>query len=282
MNSPAKDRRLHHFIDLHSHILFGIDDGPDEIEQSLALAESYAEAGYRVVVATPHRHGCLAGKDVRARIQRNLQTLNRAIAEQGLELTVLPGMEVVLSPDILDGLRSGAIFTIGGGHFVLIETPFEQFPLGWEQCLFQIVAGGYSVLLAHPERCRQLMRRPEMFDVLAEMGVCLQVNCDSLLGSWGKSAQNLAHRLLAEGRVHCLATDSHDAVKRSPMSLRKVFDAFGAVYGAQTLVRLAAENPQRVLDRRPLLAVEPAEAVEPSVFDRATRFWRSARKMMAG
>jgi protein-tyrosine phosphatase len=217
------------------------------------MGRIYAAAGYERVVATPH---CMPGSawtpapdDVRDRTR----TLNRRLGQEGVALEVLPGMEVALDPGVLDMIDRQAVAPLGGSRCLLIEPPFQRLPLGWRQVLAGIRARGFEVLLAHPERCAELMRHAELFDELAAEQVYLQVNWSSLIGHHGPEAETLAWALVLRGYVHCLATDGHDARFRNAGVVKIAAEAVADKLGPGNLALMSRENPARLLaGKRPL------------------------------
>jgi protein-tyrosine phosphatase len=180
-------------------------------------------------------------------IRNQLAELNQAIKAEGIELDVLPGMEISFDPLIPDLLEKGQLLTLGKTSWVLIETPFQQFPLGWEQVVFTILAKGYFILMAHPERCAQLAASPRLVERLTESGVHLQVNWDSFLGYQGRAALRMARYLAESGLIHCLATDSHNPQERHAAHVRLAAAKIEKLIGSENLQRIAMENPLRVL-----------------------------------
>ncbi len=168
-----------------------------------------------------------------------------------------PGMEIVFDPLIPDLLEKEQLLTLGETSYVLIETPFQQLPLGWEQVVFEILSKGYFILMAHPERCAQLAATPQLVDRLIDSGVYLQVNWDSFLGYQGRTALRLAHHLANSGCIHCLATDSHNPRERHAAHVKPAAAKIEKIIGAKTLQRIASENPHmrslRVTDLLPMM-----------------------------
>jgi protein-tyrosine phosphatase len=245
-------------IDLHCHILPGVDDGPQNLDESLEMSRIFIKAGYRQVVATPHQVPGTTWMPSTEEIRNQLTELNQAIKIEGIELDVLPGMEISFDPLIPDLLEKGQLLTLGKTSCVLIETPFQQLPLGWEQVVFAILAKGYYILLAHPERCVQLAASPQLVDRLIESGVYLQVNWDSFLGYHGQAALRLAHHLADSGYIHCLATDSHNPQERHAAHVRLAAAKIEKVIGRENLQRIASENPLRILrNTHPLPMMKP-------------------------
>jgi protein-tyrosine phosphatase len=262
-------------IDVHCHILHGIDDGPKTLQESLEMARVFEQARYSHVVATPHAVPGSTWMPEPGNIRDRLEKLNQAIKEAGIQLNVLPGMEIALDPNIADLLSKGKVQPLAGTSYVLIEPPFQRLPLGWEHAIFDVLSRGYRVLLAHPERCAQLAAKPQLCDQLIESGVYFQVNWDSFSGHHGRTTQKMAIHLTSKGFIHCLATDSHDAIHRSPSQIRSVSARIEELIGMRNLRLIASENPIRVLRNEALESMERQEIQAPFTKKRRWRFWRN-------
>jgi protein-tyrosine phosphatase len=201
-------------IDLHCHVLPGIDDGPDTLDGSLALARAAAAAGTRTILATPHVSP--EYRNTARRIAGLLAEVNAAIAVEGLPLEVLAGAEVAASriadmdPDELSAL------TLGDGSWLLVECPLGQSAAGFDTIVLYLKERGYSILLAHPERCPAFQRDPQMLRSLVDAGMLTSVTAGSLIGRFGKHVQRFAAELAAAGLLHNVASDAHDATRRPP------------------------------------------------------------------
>ena len=251
-------------IDLHCHILPDIDDGPKSIDQSLAMARGFEEAGYEQVVATPHAVPGTHWMPSPAAIRERVAELNQALQDEGIQLTILPGMEIALDPQIPDLLKDGRIQSLADTSYLLIEPPFQRLPLGWEQVFFELTSKGYTPLLAHPERCEQLTDKQELLDDLFSRGTYLQVNWGSFLGHHGRKATKTAVYLASRGYIHCLATDSHRPDKGLTDSLELAAPVVEEIVGPRNLELLARENPLRVLRGEPLIDMA-VEEIRPEV-----------------
>jgi protein-tyrosine phosphatase len=260
-------------IDLHCHILHGVDDGPETAAESLRMARTFERAGYRTVAATPHMVPGTAWMPAVDRINAGVAELNRAIRDQGLDLDVVPGMEIALDPQLPRMLDDGRLLTLGNASCLLIEPPFQQLPPGWEQIIFAIQAKGYSILLAHPERCLQLATDPGLVDRLTGSGVYLQVSWGSFLGQYGRAVKRAARHLVRNGRAHCLATDSHHPDGHTPQRIRTASARLGDIIGPENVHRLSTDNPQRVLNGEPLQPMKPSEATTGRKIRRWWRLW---------
>lgn len=260
-------------IDIHSHILPGIDDGARDIGHSLEIARKYVAAGYTRVIATPHAVPEDRGVNFARSIDLHVANLNAIMQEDHVALTVLPGMEITLAPEIPAMLDKEELIPLAGGSYLLIEPPFQRLPLHWEQILFEVIGRGYKILIAHPERCEQLIRQPALVERLLETGVYLQVNWSSLLGYHGKAAQKTAHHLARAGAIHCMATDSHDTHARSAIIVRRGVEELARLVGRKNLALLTVANPAKVLNGDGMTGMDMA-ALPP--IRRSGSGWRRA------
>jgi protein-tyrosine phosphatase len=234
-------------IDLHSHILPGLDDGPKAPAESIALAKAYQSAGFSAIVATPHWIYGTSWMPAAETVLQKVDSVNRAIKKAGLSIIIHAGMEIALGYEIVDLIGDGRILSLAGGPYLLLETPFRQFPPGWEQILFSISTKGYKIIMAHPERSEQLINDPGVLKAVLAAGAYLQINGPSLVGGYGKHIQQAALYLIQNGLAHCLATDSHDTGQRCPDHFAAAVKYTIEIIGEQNADLLTRWNPRCVL-----------------------------------
>ena len=201
-------------IDLHCHILPGIDDGPPVLEDSLALASAAFAGGTRTVVATPHVSCQWSDNDAET-IDAGVRAVNRALRDAGIAIEVLAGAEVELSRAADLGPAELRALRLGGGPWLLVECPLGP-ASGLEQGLGVLRMQGHRILLAHPERCPTFQREPHRLAELVTLGMLTSVTASAFTGHFGKAVQRFAFELLRRGLVHDVASDAHDAVRRPP------------------------------------------------------------------
>jgi protein-tyrosine phosphatase len=210
-------------IDLHSHILPGLDDGADDLEVSLAMAAIAVDAGVQTIAATPHVNFDYA-VDSEA-VLAGVGELNVALARARLPLAVLPGAEISIPRAAeLDDDELRAL-TLGAGKTLLIESPYVKGIGFLEELLFDLQLRGFRVLLAHPERCPMFQEDPDRLARLVDRDVYCSVNTGSLAGRFGRRAHALAIDLIRSGLAHDIASDSHDAKHRPPGLLEGIESA---------------------------------------------------------
>jgi len=242
-------------IDLHSHILPGIDDGAPDIETSLAMARMAVDQGIKVMAATPHFMPGVydnESNDVRHRV-KHLQT---ALQNAGIPLDIVTGCDAHIRPDFGACLHDGRILTINDSRYVLFEPPHISMPQRMDELMFNVLASGFVPILTHPERLRWIEQNYAMMVKLADQGVLMQITCGSLTGNFGQRAQYWAKRMMADGRVHILATDTHDTRKRPPTML-KAFEIAVAELGLDEAKNLVLIRPAMILDNEPANQLPP-------------------------
>ena len=211
---PAPRGAFDIVIDLHCHLLAGIDDGPRTIEDSLAMARAAEHAGTRTILATPHVNWRYP--NTAEIIARGVAALNERLAADGLSLEVLAGAEIAMTrigdiaPDELGQLA------LAGGGWLLVEPPFTPAASGLDIILLELQRQGHRILLAHPERCPAFHRDPEMLARLVRAGILTSITAGSLVGRFGAQPRSFALELLAQGMAHNVASDAHDQVERGP------------------------------------------------------------------
>lgn len=204
-------------IDLHCHILPGVDDGPAGFEESLAMARMAAADGVRVIVATPHvsdQYDYPAPDLIRELTGR----LNGLIQQEGLGLRVLPGAEVRTSPELVEALQAGKVMTLADrGKCVLVELPSSSQAVYAGDLFFRMQVAGYTPVIAHAERVDWLRAQPQLLREFKDRGVRLQINAESVSGAAGRGMRLQALRLAKEGLADVLGSDGHNVNSRKPL-----------------------------------------------------------------
>ncbi|MBC8159964.1 MAG: hypothetical protein H7Z42_01990, partial [Roseiflexaceae bacterium] len=196
-------------IDLHSHIIYGIDDGARTLEESLALGRMAAAGGTRAIAATPHGPGSVASRVYDAElIAERAAEIEVALRAQGVELRVVAGTELNFDAKVVEALRYGLVVPYAGTRTVLLE-PTHGFTASFETVVFAIQALGYQVLLAHPERVAEVQSDPNRLIPLIERGVLMQLTAEALTGAQGGRMQRLCETLVAHRLIQVIATDTH-------------------------------------------------------------------------
>jgi protein-tyrosine phosphatase len=261
-------------IDLHAHILPGLDDGPRDTAGALAMARAAAAAGTRAVATTSHINVSfgLGPEDLAAA----RATLQPELAAAGIELELIPGGEVAPErlPDLSDDELRG--LALGPGGCILLECPFTPVGSAMELMVADLQRRGFTVLLGHPERSSTFQREPQRLERLVEMGATAQVTAGSLAGGFGDTAKRAALGMLEAGHVHVIASDSHDPAHRPP-DPRLADRALAARYGdVEDQVRWMTEDAPAALVAGTPLPPRPPLPRPSGMRGRLRRAW-SAR-----
>jgi protein-tyrosine phosphatase len=202
-------------IDLHSHILPGVDDGAPSLDIALAMARAYVEQGVSCVACTPH---ILPGvyENTGAQIEQAAAALQAELERAQIPLKLVPGADNHIVPDFVQGLGRGHLLALAGSAYVLVEPPHHVAPPKLDGLFFNILLGGYVPILTHPERLSWIERDYSLIQELAARGVWMQITAGSLLGRFGRRPRYWAERMLGEGLAHILATDAHNMTARPP------------------------------------------------------------------
>lgn len=249
-------------VDIHCHLLPGVDDGPRDLATALAMARVMAADGVTTVVVTPHQLGAYAqnrGPIVRERTAELQQALDAA----EIPLAVLPGGDVRIEDNLPRRIVAGDALTLGDhDRHVLLELPHElYFPI--DGLLRTLARDGMVGILSHPERNAGLLARPELAAELVDAGCLMQVTAGSFGGAFGSASQGMAEWMLAEGLVHFVATDAHGVKSRRPR-LRRAFERVAELADEATAIDLCCTNPAAVAAGREVQAGQRPMGSKPA------------------
>ena len=240
------------FVDIHSHILPGVDDGAGSIDETIAMLKVAYESGTKKIVATPHMfHDLFDNNDfveTRKKFDELIEQLeaNQATFPFLSEIQVCPGAENYASPAFLKALDEGCVLTLNGSRYLLVETAF-LLPFSQIEILIQRVhLAGFTPVLAHPERYGSIQEDPERLVKLWDVGCVCQINADSLLGASGSRARKCGETLLEEGLVDIIASDGHKLKWRTP-ELKSICEKLRREYSEEDVQALLVENPECIV-----------------------------------
>lgn len=233
-------------IDLHSHILPGIDDGAKTLDISLEMAQLAVADGIRTMACTPHIYPGLYLNNAQG-IAQARDALQVELDARGILLHLVSGADVHLVPEVLAGLREGRVPTLNGSRYILLEPSHHVAPPHFEESVFQLVAQGYTPVITHPERLTWIETHYKVFVRMIRQGAWMQVTAGALTGMFGPRAQYWGEKFVGEGHTHILATDAHSSRRRIPC-LSGGLAVAERLLGKTEAARLVFERPQAILD----------------------------------
>ena len=241
-------------VDIHHHLLWGLDDGSKDIETSVAMVKASAEDGVTHIVCTPHANGTY---DFVPQVNAaKVAELRQRLDAEGLSMEIGLGCDFHLSYDnILAAKADPARFSVNGLGYLMVELPDYGVPRGLTETFYELQLAGLTPILTHPERNPTIQNDLPRLGEWMRGGVLLQVTGDSVTGRMGKTAQRIAHELLAKRWVHFLATDAHNVSSRPPR-LSEARDAVAKKYGEEYAESLVTSNPLAVFAGKPFEPVE--------------------------
>jgi protein-tyrosine phosphatase len=260
-------------LDLHCHLLPGIDDGAADLDAALAMARMAVADGIQIVACTPHIYPGMYDNDA-AGIRAAIARLQGILDGEGIGLRLVEGADVHLDTDLVGAIRVGRVPTIAGSRYLLLEPPHHVAPPGLEEQVFGLMAAGIVPVITHPERLRWIEEHYDVFMRLVDRGAWMQVTAGAVTGRHGRRPKYWAERMLGEGKVHLLATDAHDPRRRPPF-LAEARDAAEALVGKQEAIHLVVTRPAGIVADRLPAVLPPVPAVEATPMRR--RFWQLLR-----
>jgi protein-tyrosine phosphatase len=236
-------------IDLHTHILPGVDDGVKTMDDAVAFARVAAADGVRTIVATPHyRDGFYL--NARPEVLAGVAALNARLQAEKVEIDVLPGAEVHISADLISRVKSGDAPTLAdNGRTVLFELSMSQYPLDLEDMVFKMRLAGLQILFAHPERIRYFQDDIARYEAVIRLGAFGQLTTGSVTGIFGADVMEFSEELARKRLVHVVASDAHNTRGRPPV-ITSAMSRLGAWTGEDFARRMTDEYPRAFIEGR--------------------------------
>jgi protein-tyrosine phosphatase len=265
-------------IDLHCHLLPGIDDGPKSLEVTLEMARIAHADGITKTFCTPHIYPGLyenSGTDIIRRVKQ----LQLILQNEGIPLTLGYGADTHLVPGLISSIHTGAVPTLDGGRYLLLEPPHHVRPQRFTQSVFELIGAGIVPIITHPERLTWVGDAYDDFVALAKSGAWLQITGGALTGKFGPFARKYAEKFVAEGWTAVIASDAHTTGRRSPQ-LAEARETAARLVGADEATRMVRDRPQLVCDNLipstlpPCIALASAKTWRQSVSTRVGRWLR--------
>jgi protein-tyrosine phosphatase len=232
-------------VDLHNHVLPGIDDGPSTELEAILLIQNAAKNGVTHIVATPHHRNGRFDQDSNE-IKNSIHILNLLIQEREIPVTILPGMEVHLHGELLEELETEMLTLADSHKYVLIEFPTQLIPQFTDSIFYELQLKGYIPVIAHAEKNTEIRRHPKKLLDLVNKGALVQVTAGSVTGANGKDLQRFALKLCQHQMVHFIASDAHNVHKR-PFLIQQAYHVIQQKLGKEWVLYFQ-RNAHHVLD----------------------------------
>lgn len=233
------------FVDIHTHILPGVDDGAQNMSQALALLQAAWDQGTGAVVLTPHYRGRFRD-NVRSKLEPVYQQLSSEVQRACPGMKLYLGSEVGYERDISEKLAQGSVLSVNGTRYVLLEFGDKVFRSRILEGTLELLNFGYIPILAHVERYEAFYRDRSLARELVELGALLQINAESVTGGLGFGTKRFCHRLMRSHLVHFIGSDAHNADTRPP-ELKRCFEKLKRRYGQSYAELLLCGNARTVL-----------------------------------
>lgn len=245
---------MEQLIDIHCHILPGLDDGASNLVEAIALAELAVSEGIHTLIATPHYGN--AGVWVEAdTIRRSTQAFNKELANRGIPLHIVPGQEIRLTERLIDHWEEGKLLPLGQSSYVLIELPNSHVPKFTLTMFHELQVLGYRPIIAHPERNKDIAKNPELLLEMVEHGALAQLTAGSLTGLLGEPIRKLSLRLCKRNLIHFIASDAHHAINR-PYAMHEALTILDKEWG-RDYTSCIKDNAKLLIDNKSIQPFEP-------------------------
>ena len=235
-------------IDIHNHILPGVDDGAQDSSESIAMLQMAQADGIELIVATPH-HFPIVRQDPSSYASR---LRDQIVEKSRTKITVRLGQEIAISEDVPRGLLDRKLLSFEQSQYVLIELPFFDYPDWVDGVLAEICRDGFTPIIAHPERNTEVQKDPNIITAIREKGMLTQINAGSLLGHFGDAANETAIKLLETESVDVIASDAHSAHGFRLPVLSDALELAGRITGFSQVERMVSETPRAIIEGRSL------------------------------
>lgn len=232
-------------IDVHSHILPGIDDGSRDYEESIEMIRCLADAGVTDIIFTPHYVPDSKWTSTRYKNQRLLANVRARLEREKIKINIHLGNEIYINTEILDLLATKAISPLADSKYVLVELPMSGEWDGYEDVLLMIKQAGYKPILAHPERYHAFQKDYSLITELCNMGILMQCNLGSIIGQYGRKPRKTIKKMAKDGLIFCLGSDIHRP--RAAADLIKAQAKLGRYYDEVALKQIIDKNPRKIL-----------------------------------
>ncbi|MGM7721727.1 tyrosine-protein phosphatase [Metabacillus sp. Hm71] len=241
-------------IDIHSHILPGVDDGAQTVEDAISMAKLAVEEGITKIIATPHHQN---GKYINKKqnIIERVSEFNMILQQENISLEVLPGQETRIYGELIEDFVKGDILPLNNTKYLFIELPSGHVPRYTEKLLYDVQLNGLTPVIVHPERNSEIIENPEILFNLVKKGSLTQITACSITGHFGKKIQRFSTQLIESHQTHFISSDAHNISSRS-FRIKESISVLEKEFGSQ-IVYFFQENAELLLKGQTVYKPEP-------------------------
>ncbi|PWV93822.1 protein-tyrosine phosphatase [Paenibacillus cellulosilyticus] len=250
-------------IEMHTHILPGLDDGARSKEEALEMALQASEQGIQHIVATPH-HGNEVFEAPREIVLQHVEELNEFIGKHGVQVEIHAGQEIRVNTELINEWEHNKLLTLANSKYILLELPHNHVPDYFMDLLFELTIRGLVPVIAHPERNKAVVETPDLIEEWIGQGALCQLTAHSLTGQFSRRIQKLSVQLLKRKMIHFVSSDAHNCHTRA-FALREAYRLTERVIGRGGMNRLK-ENSRRLLTNEEIVIEEPIKAKRHLLF----------------
>jgi protein-tyrosine phosphatase len=251
-------------IDIHCHILPCLDDGANDLSETLEMAKRAAEEGITKIIATPH-YKKREYENSKKKILQAVEMVNREISQANIPITILPGQEPRIDGELLQDYNKGEILSLNnGGRYLFVEFPSGHVPRYAEQLLFDIQLNGLTPVIVHPERNSEILENPDLLYRFVKNGACTQITASSVTGHFGKKIKKFSMQLVEYNLTHFLASDAHNLSTR-PFRLKEAYDVLVKEYGVAADYYFR-ENAELLIESKTVIRDTPERIKQRKLF----------------
>ncbi|MGD9677481.1 MAG: tyrosine-protein phosphatase [Vulcanibacillus sp.] len=252
-------------IDIHSHILPGIDDGAKDWSESIKMAENATLNGIRKLIATPHhQNGVYLNNKIK--VGKLIDEFNSILQSRKIPIKVFPGNETQIYGDFVNDLINGQFFTLNDNkRYVFVELPSNEVPRSAEQVIFEIQLAGYIPIIPHPEKNEDIRNNPLKLYQLVKKGALTQITSSSLLGIFNKEVQKFTFQLIDNNLTHLIATDTHKADGDRGFNLKEAYDML-ETYVGEDIVNQFKRNAEGIFLGKDIYVDLPIKIIKKKKF----------------
>ncbi len=243
-------------IDIHTHILYGVDDGTQTVEEALTIIKNAEKDGVKTIVTTPHILDFTVNRYWQ-KVKNAFNKIREKVNSEGIDVKIILGAEVFITPDLTFNIRQNEEITINSQNkYVLLELPMQTVPSYTKHTIYELLLENIVPIISHPERYYEIQKNANKLVDLIKSGVLTQLNSGSLLGKYGKKAKKTARILLARGLIHMIASDIHSPFSGS-YPLSKGVKLAAEIVGLEKAKAMVTSIPDKIINGENYVAPPP-------------------------